>query len=150
MSHFDDAAIAKFWSRVDRRGPDECWNWVGKIIPAGYGHFLAHGKEYRAHRLALRFAKEPESEALLACHTCDNKRCCNPGHMYWGTKSQNALDAYDRSPGLSSVRKLLPSQAAYIKKLLANGYSRRECADWYGVSLNTIISVARGYSYRMA
>ncbi len=31
-----------------------------------------------------------------ACHTCDNRGCCNPGHLYEGTRKQNMGDAKER------------------------------------------------------
>lgn len=30
------------------------------------------------------------------CHTCDNPPCCNPAHLYVGTRKQNVADAVER------------------------------------------------------
>lgn len=48
---YDDVTVARFWSKVDKRGPDECWEWRGNLS-AGYGSFSALGKTMNAHRHA--------------------------------------------------------------------------------------------------
>ncbi len=35
---------------------------------------------------------------IKACHTCDNFRCVNPDHGYWGTDQQNSDDRMARQP----------------------------------------------------
>jgi hypothetical protein len=50
------------------------------------------------HRLVLLFAQGPPTadhvlrNATQAQHTCNNKRCINPFHLYWGNKKENAAD----------------------------------------------------------
>lgn len=29
---------------------------------------------------------------IHVCHACDNERCSNPKHLYWGTAQENRLD----------------------------------------------------------
>ena len=35
----------------------------------------------------------PSGKKILVCHACHNELCSNPNHIYWGTPSDNALDA---------------------------------------------------------
>jgi hypothetical protein len=85
----------RFWSKVDRRGPDECWLWLASTR-ARYGQISTrHGKPpARAHRVALEVKL---GRSLLpgmdACHTCDHPLCVNPNHLFEGTAGDNLRDA---------------------------------------------------------
>jgi hypothetical protein len=83
-----------FWSRVDRRGPDECWLWTGGRDPKGYGQFYRGRTKYRANRAVLELLTGRPLGDLLSCHRCDNPPCCNPAHLFIGTISDNTRDAF--------------------------------------------------------
>lgn len=86
--------LERFWAKVDKRGPDECWPWTGGVSDFGYGAFTINGKLIGAHRFALQLhigrALLPDE---LACHGCDNPPCCNAQHLFVGTHGDNTRDA---------------------------------------------------------
>lgn len=91
--------IHRFWSKVDKSGGvNSCWRWLGEETTSGYGNFNHNRKCIRAHRIALSLAtrKWPTNNGVLALHSCDNKLCCNPRHLRWGSHSDNMVDVWDR------------------------------------------------------
>lgn len=91
-----------FWTRVDVRGPDDCWNWTGPT-KRGYGHAAVNRhrqvpgrtriKSVRANRVAYELHHGVELDPKqLVCHSCDNPSCCNPAHLWLGTNADNIHD----------------------------------------------------------
>ncbi len=37
----------------------------------------------------------PKGNGVCLCHACHNSKCHNPNHLYWGTSSENSLDAFN-------------------------------------------------------
>lgn len=113
-----------FWAKVNKEAPEGCWEWTASRKEKGYGQFFWRGKMYRAHRLAWKLSGHelPKSPLELA-HTCDNRICVNPAHLYVATHEQNMKDCYTRRRHTYGVRnhsaKLTEAQALEI--LLAKG-----------------------------
>jgi hypothetical protein len=75
--------------------PNGCIEFTGNRYRTGYGKLRVGPKGAgvaRAHRLAWEINNGPIPEGLFVLHHCDNRICCNPEHLYVGTKADNMRD----------------------------------------------------------
>jgi hypothetical protein len=82
----------RFWAKVDRRGDDECWPWLGVLHGGGYGRFFlgpVGQREVYAHRFSYELAVDAIPEGMQIDHLCRNTRCVNPAHMEVVTQQEN-------------------------------------------------------------
>lgn len=85
----------RFWAKVDRRGPDDCWLWAASLNNWGYGRFRLNGRARSAHVIAWTLARGDIPAGLFVLHNCpsgDNPACVNPGHLWLGTHQDNMDD----------------------------------------------------------
>lgn len=142
----------RFWSKVDRRSPDECWPWRAAVRRKneGYGAFYFKGRHHPAGRIAWFLAKgEMPEPGVVVCHECDNPPCCNPAHLFLGTNQQNTADKVAKGRQAkgshNGFSKLNEEQVREIKRLKPIGRSpygfRSELAARFSVSPATITDV---------
>jgi hypothetical protein len=85
----DPMAVAfRFWCHVASPDENGCMEWQRSRHKSGYGHTSTWAsKDGYAHRAAWRFTHGdiPPKKAIL--HTCNNRPCCNPEHLYLGTQA---------------------------------------------------------------
>lgn len=83
--------VVRFWKKVDKRTPDECWMWKGSLSNR-YGALHVDGKEVRASRFSYELHYGPISDGLCVLHHCDTPGCVNPNHLWLGTQLENVHD----------------------------------------------------------
>lgn len=88
--------IMKFWSSVDIKSSEECWNWQKSKMRSGYGmiRLNLNGKDkcYGSHRIAYVLCGGKIKKGQVVIHKCDNPSCCNPSHLWVGGQDENMQD----------------------------------------------------------
>lgn len=167
---YSTAVSKRFWAKVDRTYPDQCWNWQGSRHKDGRGLFNVNGRAEVAPRVAWRLTHGEIPDGLSVCHKCDNPPCVNPRHLELGTHSKNHTDKYkrnskarakhvlrsrkrmiqfnrERAGEKSPMARLTQDEATQIRELRANGASLAQLAERFGVSMTAISRCARGKTY---
>lgn len=144
----------RFWSKVERRQPNECWPWLGSRVlksPRGpeYGQFkLPHGRTTSAHRLSWQINYGAIPSGLFVCHRCDNPLCVNPTHLFLGTHKDNMADMKAKGSQAVGERvgtsRLAAETVQSIRRALAAGMTTREAAKAHGVSQTTSRLIGAG------
>lgn len=148
--------IDEFWSGVSNVGqPDVCWEWQQGCNGEGYGLWWDGTKQYYTHRVAYEAKYGPIPPGQLVCHTCDNRKCCNPSHFFLGTITDNMRDRTTKGRTKVAVgeaqglHKLTADQVKDIRAEYATGStSYRKLAEKYGVSHTVIRYVVVGKTWQ--
>ena len=148
-----------------------CIEWQGARDRKGYGRRKWGTLTWQAHRLAWTQAYGPIPDGLCVLHRCDNPPCINVGHLFLGTKADNAADrdakGRGRYPGTrgdrngmrvhpESIRRgsanprasLTEADIPIIRARLAAGEQQWDVARSYGVNQPAISSIVRGRTWR--
>jgi hypothetical protein len=81
-----------------------CHIWQASLNRQGYGQMSFRGRPAGVHRLAWILKHGPIARGLYVCHRCDERRCCNPDHMFLGSHTENMADMKTRNRGRWRIR----------------------------------------------
>ena len=80
--------MERFWSKVDKCGEDDCWEWQGKKNGKGHGEFYLNWyRRVLAHRFMYWLGcghiceGDGADNPSYIRHTCGNPSCVNPKHL---------------------------------------------------------------------
>jgi hypothetical protein len=128
----------RFWSKVDIRGSDECWEWKAGKNKKGYGIFW-FGRPHYAHRIAYYLELKPPA-SMCVCHHCDNPGCVNPRHLFLGTNADNTRDrdnkgrGYNRTGERHGKTKLTDLDVKHMRDIFDSGRTVTSVASAFGIS----------------
>lgn len=141
--------IRRFWSKVDKRGDDECWPWMASVAGKGYGQIKIPGtrRNTYSHRMAYELTHGPLPAGQFACHRCDNPCCCNPSHLFAGTAKANQSDMAKKKRSTwgsrNSQSKLTSNDVDFIFKAYSLGVSQEKIASIIGCTQMHVSRILR-------
>lgn len=142
----------RFWAKVQRGGPDECWPWTGALSDRGYGRFDVGGRLRMASHVSYEMHVGPIPAGLFACHSCDNPPCVNPAHLFPGDQKTNLADMVAKGRSLKGedhFHAKLTEEAVRSMRARSTG-ERGEATRFaaeYGVSVANICYVLKGHTW---
>ena len=163
--HGDPSVVLKPWHALTVEGrfknrvavtDNGCHVWTNGRNSKGYGTMKVNGKSVSAHRLAWEFANGTIPDGLCVLHKCDNPPCCNPDHLFLGTRKDNNDDRDAKGRNINHTgerhgRSVAPDQViAEAITMKSAGVTLREIQAWlsaqgYTAARSTISTWGRTY-----
>lgn len=135
----------RFWSKVNiPHGCFGCWEWIGAKTSKdnrAYGQIYVAGRLVLAHRLAWKLVHGYIPAGLWILHHCDNRLCCNPSHLFTGTRSDNMIDCAMK--GRLPITRLTTEDVLNIMELLDTEQTLSDIARAYGVGRKVVSDIKR-------
>ncbi len=150
--------VVRFWSKVEQKGDDECWNWTCTALPDGRGQFTIVRRPEKFKRTlcaprivyALHYGRDPYPDDVL--HNCNNANCVNPHHLRLGDDIDNCADSIAAGTCVHGERshfaKLTDEDAKDIKTALMEGTAVLDLARDFKVDPATIYSIRKGEAWK--
>lgn len=145
----------RFWKKVNIQ-LDACWEWQASKFKNGYGQFFDGKNKICAHRYSFKIANGDVSDDLKVCHTCDNRGCVNPDHLFVGTQKDNIHDMIkkgrkvtaDTSGSLNGRANLFEQQVLEMRSLYNKGTSIAEIARRFDTSETQTARIVKLQSWK--
>lgn len=137
-----------FWAKVRVGAPDVCWEWTRYCIGNGYGRLTINRENVLAHRAAWMLTHGPIPDGLHVCHKCDNRKCCNPYHLFLGTRSDNMADCENKGRAnrpsnqghLHGMSKLTEDA---VRAIRSDPRKQKDVAAEHGIDQSTVSLIRR-------
>lgn len=132
-----------FLSHIEKDYKTGCWNWTASKTKDGYGNF-GSGKGH-AHKFSYQTFIGKVPKGMDVCHTCDNRACCNPNHLFLASHLENMKDMVKKKRSKrgenAASSKLTEKEVLKIRKLLENELPMTEIANKFNVTPTTIRAI---------
>lgn len=136
--------VQDFWFYV-KRG-EGCWEWTGHIDIDGYGRFTVEKTLMKAPRVMWMLREGDIPVGMCVCHTCDNRKCIRPDHLFLGTPKDNHQDKV-RKGRTGRMAKLTPQQVVEIRKQRTEGVGIPTLSMTFGVGRSQISRIINNQSW---
>lgn len=126
-----------------------CWIWTKGFFSNGYPCIKIDGKSRKVNRASYEAFNGEIADGLMVCHSCDDRACVNPKHLWPGTQQDNIDDAVDKNRMANGSRchasKLTADDVTLILK---DDRTQQAIAEDYGVSSTAIGKIKRRVSWK--
>lgn len=127
-----------------------CVEWQG-YTSNGYGKLTVGSRSdgtrhtTSAHRLAYETYIGPIPDGMYVCHSCDNRKCINPEHLWAGTHQDNIDDRESKGRN-NHTRKLTDDDVLFIHAS-KHKITSKDLAGMFGINFNTVKHIWTGRCY---
>lgn len=126
-----------------------CWEWTGKKNRSGYGQLNYNKAVLIASRVSFEAWRGPIEAGLCVCHTCDNRGCVNPDHLFLGTVADNSADMVAKQRhSHGETHAFAKFTENEVRAILTSKAPTKALARSLGVSPRTIHSIRSGRTWR--
>ena len=158
---------ARFWSRIRKGVPDDCWEWTAGKFSRGYGVAWNGKVATQASRIVWELTRGKIPSGMQVCHKCDNPGCCNPDHLFLGTMADNMQDkirknrqwrcpkerswmhkALKKVQGENNPRAQLTERDVQEIRSCRGLIDNKDMADFFGVQPAAISKILVGRTWR--
>lgn len=127
-----------------------CWEWQ-KSKTNGYGRLIKDGKGWPAHAYSYTVFIQPIPEGKQINHTCHNRCCVNPDHLYAGTQADNMRDM-NRAGRRNQVHGSKDGNSKISENIAKQIYTHqgiaRIIADKFNVSISLVYAIKKKQIWR--
>ncbi len=143
----DDYSKKIFESNYDKS--PGCWNWKGVVGSRGYGKI---GTNKTAHREAYKYTYGNIPNGMQICHTCDNRKCVNPAHLFLGSIGDNMKDKVSKNRQAKGSQigasVLTEEQVLEIRKMRIAGNEYQVIADHFNIKWDLVKVVCKNVVWK--
>lgn len=140
--------ICRLFSKIEVRGADECWPCISSTKRYG-SIMLPDQRNVGIHVVVYGMFHGSLPDGQFACHSCDNKACCNPAHLWPGTNQENQLDASVKGRlawGERNNHAIFTNEQ--VMAIRVSGDAAPKLAVIFGCNPETIRRIRRGESWK--
>jgi DNA-binding NarL/FixJ family response regulator len=121
---------------------------------SGYGRLKFNYQDLRAHRVAWELANGRRADGVVR-HTCDTPLCVRADHLVIGTHADNVSDRHGRGRNacgerITATAKLTDDKVIEIRRLHADGTTKRDLARQFGVTRRSVSDIVRRKTWKHA
>ena len=138
-----------FWAKVIKT--NNCWEWAGHCKPNGYGNTTWERKTRYAHRVSAWLSNiiDGLDSEVSVLHKCDNPRCCNPNHLFAGSRADNSRDmTHKNRQARGNKIRIAKLDEKTVKEIRNSDESQQSLARKYGVHRTTVGAVINKTSWK--
>lgn len=139
--------MGRFMDKVEKT--ENCWIWKG-AHGKDYGKMTVEKRHKDSHRMAYELFKGPIPEGMWVLHTCDNRLCVNPNHLWLGTQKDNLHDMYSKRRAAKGISQWNKYSNKLIVEMRSSGLTARQLSEKYGIDQNYAKRVLNGTDRRFA